>query len=204
VPCREALQIVRICSLTPLAPDRTKAFVFQFVRSFAPCDGLYLFTAERAGGRPAGTVETVVREGHRPLRSRPRFMFMQIRAQACAPASMLLHVTNRIASEPPAEITATCAYRYTMPVPTHGSCDEKTPDDETTTSSFRNTPLVSHQFHCTSVSSKSSDWNKYPPFFTGCQVHETEWTGFRETRERSLLSYGHSLLSLFTTHIFVS
>jgi hypothetical protein len=89
----------------------------------------------------AGTVKTVVRDGHRLLRSRSRFMFMQIRVQACAPASMLLHVTNRVASEPPAEITATCARRYTMPVPTHGSCDEKTPDDETTTGSFRNTPL---------------------------------------------------------------
>ena len=35
----------------PWRPDRTKAFVFQFVPSFAPCDGLY---SKLLGAREAG------------------------------------------------------------------------------------------------------------------------------------------------------
>jgi hypothetical protein len=128
-------------------------------------------------------------------------MFMQIRVQACAPARMLPHVTNRIASEPPAEITATCAYRFTMPVPTHGSCHEKTPDDETTTGSFRNTPLVSHQFivqallrnHLIDINTK--------PFLPVAKGPETGRPAFAKTRT-ALLSYTHSLLNFFSTHIW--
>ena len=117
------------------------------------------------------------------------------------PPASLLHVTNRVASEPPADITATCAHRYTMPAPTHGSCDEKPPDDETTTGSFEEHSLVSHQFHCTSALRNHLIDINTQPFLPVAEGPETGRPAFATTRADSI-KLRHSLLSFFSTHIW--
>lgn len=127
---------------------------------------------------------------------------MQIRVQACAPASVATsHNKSGCIRASCRNYGKVCAHRHTMPVPTHGSCDEKTPY-ETTPGSFRNTPFVSYQFHCTSaLLNHQIDINTQPflPVAEGPR-QEGRLSG---KRERTLLSYGHSLLNFFSDHIWL-